>query len=264
MSVNEWVDKTTTVWEKKQVKDEIYEDRIRYKNVNKCLINYDIYEKNMVPLDKMNSIDPETKIISSNLYIQNKKFAMDSKYMPEYVETKYTFHNINDPTNNIQGYAYKGEMSGPMHIGRHTLFPVRQTTKSSRNEVDELTNNVNGFTTLEGYNNDYDGIVATTNSVVSKLSTMDELNQNIKSNKTTINSLYTTLSGNCSGTDLQKQDCIKYKFSSDSDITKKIVDKNDAYADDLAEVQLQQNNIYVLGAITTASLLIFAIMLGRE
>jgi hypothetical protein len=269
-----WVNEPKTIWSKETRTRMVDNPVTKYKNVKKCILNNDYNEINMVPLDKMNTIQPETKIKSSNLYIQNKKFSMDSQYMPEYVKTKndYNYYNINDISNYTQGYAYLGKMNAPTLIGKPSLEPVIQTTQLHEDTIDNLINNnlilstnAESFATREGYDGVYDGVTATSNSILNRLSTINNINVDISSNIVDINRIYDDLSGNCVGTPEKIQSCIKYKFSThdNAKITKKIADKNDAYQEDLTEVQLQQNNTYVLGAITTASLLIFAIMLGR-
>jgi hypothetical protein len=277
-TIDAWVNKPTIAWKKEtrtRQSDTSYNLITKYKNERKCIINNDYNEKNMVPLDKMNSIQPETGIISSDLYIQNKNFNMDPQNMPTYVKSKnnYVFYNINDTKNYTQDYKYVGEMNYPMPIGKPSLQPVQEVTQKQKDMINRLVENkmsnnpvTENFSTIEGF--DYDGVNATTNSILNKLSTINQLNVDISSNYHDINRLYSDLSGNCSAAsnsnDYKK--CIKYKFSTHphANITKKISDKNDAYHEDLTEVQLQQNNTYVLGAITTASLLIFAIMLARE
>jgi hypothetical protein len=273
--IDEWINIPKTVW-KKETRTRMVDNPVtKYKNVSKCIINNDTNEINMVPLDKMNTVQPGTKIKYSNLYIQNKKFGMDSKYMPQYIKTKndYKYYNINDVSNYTQGYQYVGQMDKPTLVGKSVLEPVKQTNKMQSDLLNNLVLNTlsrpsgaETFSTIEGLS-DYDGINATANNIVNKLDTINQLNADISANATTINSLYNDLSGNCNAmsSSIDYNNCVKYKFSthSSADITKKITDKNDAYAEDLTEVQLQQNNIYVLGAITTASLLIFAIMLGR-
>jgi hypothetical protein len=269
-----WVNEPKTIWSKETRTRMVDNPVTKYKNVKKCILNNDYNEINMVPLDKMNTIQPETKIKSSNLYIQNKNFSMDSQYMPEYVKTKndYNYYNINDISNYTQGYAYLGKMNAPTLIGKPSLEPVIQTTQLHEDTIDNLINNnlilstnAESFATREGYDGNYDGVTATSNSILNRLSTINNINVDISNNIYDIERIYADLSGNCLGTSEQIQRCIKYKFSThdNAKITKKIADKNDAYQEDLTEVQLQQNNTYVLGAITTASLLIFAIMLGR-
>ena len=264
-----------TVWSKETRTRQVPVTVTKLKDVNKCILNNDINETNMVPLNKMNTIQPETQIKSSKLYIQNKQFAMDSTNMPEYVKSRngFTFYNINDPSNFTQGFDYDGTMNTPMPIGRQSLEPVKQTIQSQKDLVGRLIANkmdpskiTEKFSTREGMTGDYDGIIATSNSILNQLYTIHNINLDISHNTVDIERIYADLSGNCKGTPEKIQSCIKYKFSTHdkANITKKITDKNDAYQEDLTEVQLQQNNTYVLGAITTASLLIFAIMMARE
>jgi hypothetical protein len=269
--------KPQTVWTKETRTRQVPVTVTKYKDVNKCILNKDKIQTNLVPLNKINTIQPESQIKSSKLYIQNKQFAMDSTNMPEYVKSRngFTFYNINDPSNFTQGFHYDGTMTGPMPIGRQSLEPVKQTIQSQMDLVGRLIGNqmdprkiTEKFSTREGMAGDYDGVIATSNSILNRLYTINRLNSDISSNSLEIDRLYKDLSGNCNASpntdDYQK--CIKYKFSTlgPANITKKITDKNDAYHEDLTEVQLQQNNTFVLGAITTASLLIFAIMMARE
>jgi hypothetical protein len=162
-----------------------------------------------------------------------------------------------------------------MPIGRQSLEPVKQTIQSQMDLVGRLIGNQmdprkisENFSTKEGMAGDYYGVIATSNSILNRLYTINKINLDISQNLTDISGRYAGLSGNCNAlpNTVDYQNCIKYKFSNvpKANITKKITDKNDAYNEDLAEVQLQQNNTFVLGAITTASLLIFAIMMARE
>jgi hypothetical protein len=269
--------KPQTVWTKETRTRQVPVTVTKNKDVNKCILNKDKIQTNLVPLNKINTIQPESQIKSSKLYIQNKQFAMDSTNMPEYVKSRngFTFYNINDPSNFTQGFQYDGTMTGPMPIGRQSLEPVKQTIQSQMDLVGRLIGNQmdprkisENFSTKEGMDGKYDGIIATSNSILNQLYTINNINIDISHNLTDISGIYGDLSGNCSALSntLDYQKCIKYKFSTHdkANITKKITDKNDAYQEDLTEVQLQQNNTYVLGAITTASLLIFAIMMARE
>jgi hypothetical protein len=275
--IYEMKNKPQTVWSKQTRTRQVSQEVTKMKNVNKCILNNDINQTNLVPLNKMNTIQPDDPepIKSSKLYIQNKHFVMDSTNMPEYVKSRngFTFYNINDPSNFTQGFDYDGTMNRPMPIGRQSLEPVQQTIQSQMDLVTRLIGNKmdprkisENFSTKEGMAGDYDGIIATSNSILNQLYTINNINLDISRNLTEISGLYLDLSGNCKGTSEEIKRCIKYKFSNDpkADITKKITDKNDAYHEDLTEVQLQQNNTFVLGAITTASLLIFAIMMARE
>lgn len=257
-----------TLVNEKKTKNEIETTYVtRYRRKNKCIINRDNNE-NIVPLDKMNSIQPESRIRSSNLYIQNKKFAMSKSNMPSYVPTRndQVYYNINGPSNYTQGFEYEGRMSQQTPIGKHRVPAVKrlaQNIKTANNTM--IKNNMQPFSNIEGFS--YDGIDPGLNSVDNKLSSINELNIDILNNINNIDSTFADLSGNCGNRQNIEEynKCIKYRFSTDpkANIVKKITDKNDAYAEDLTEVKLQQNNIYVLGAITTASLLIFAIMLAR-
>ena len=248
--------------------------------VNKCLINTDDNEStNIVSLNKMNSIQPESSIISSQLYIKNKDLGMDSQYMQTPIPSKNENigYNLNDKY--TQGYVYLDEMLNPVLVGKGSMLPVQNTTNINDQTLNTLvkgtpstvSNNVQPF---GGFVENFEGVDAVSNSLISQLYAVNSLNRDISGNLQKINTLYTTLNGNCGNvaTSADYQNCVKYKFHANSDdtvnplsdITKKITDKNDAYHEDLTEIQLQQNNMYVLGAIATASLLIFAIMLARE
>jgi hypothetical protein len=243
--------------------------------VNKCVINTDDNEStNIVPLNKMNSIQPDSSIISSQLYIKNKDLGMDSTYMQTPIPSKnsYIGYNLND--NYTHGYVYVGEMNNPVLVGKPSAPPVPSTTNMHNQTLNTLIKGEsfvgsNQLQPFSGFVESFQSINAVSNSTLSQLYTINSLNRDISGNLKEIDTMYNTLKGNCDAaqTDNDYQNCIKYKFSTGheiSDITKKIKDKNDAYQEDLTEVQLQQNNMYVLGAITTASLLVFAIMLGRE
>jgi len=248
--------------------------------VNKCLINTDDNEStNIVSLNKMNSIQPESSIISSQLYIKNKDLGMDSQYMQTPIPSKNENigYNLNDKY--TQGYVYLDEMLNPVLVGKGSMLPVQYTTNINDQTLNTLvkgtpstvSNNVQPF---GGFVENFEGVDAVSNSLISQLYAVNSLNRDISGNLQQIDTLYSTLTGNCSAavSDEDYQNCVKYKFHANSngtvnplsDITKKITDKNDAYHEDLTEIQLQQNNMYVLGAIATASLLIFAIMLARE
>jgi hypothetical protein len=227
----------------------------------------------------MNSIQPESSIISSQLYIKNKDLGMDSQYMQTPIPSKNENigYNLNDKY--TQGYVYLDEMLNPVLVGKGSMLPVQYTTNINDQTLNTLvkgtsstvSNNVQPF---GGFVESFEGVDAVSNSLISQLYAVNSLNRDISGNLQKIDTLYTTLKGNCSAaaTTDDYQNCVKYKFHANSngtvnplsDITKKITDKNDAYHEDLTEIQLQQNNMYVLGAIATASLLIFAIMLARE
>jgi hypothetical protein len=213
----------------------------------------------------MNSIQQGSSIKSSRLYIKNKKFGMSKEYMPNNVPNKnnYIGYNFND--NYTQGFQYVGDMYNQTLIGKPSVYEVQRTAKKSKDSLRQLL--TNRVKTMETFDN-YDGIIPMSNSTITQLYALDKLNVDISNNITNIDKLYTNLSGNClaASSEADYKNCIKYNFSThkDANITKKIQDKNQAYLEDVTEVQLQQNNIYVLGAITTASLLIFAIMLGKE
>jgi hypothetical protein len=222
----------------------------------------------------MNSIQPESSIISSQLYIKNKRLGMDSTFMPTQIRNKNTTigYNLNDKY--TQGYVYLDEMLNPVPVGKGSMLPVQYTTNINDQTLNTLvkgtpstvSNNVQPF---GGFVENFEGVDAVSNSLISQLYTVNSLNRDISGNLQQINTLYNTLKGNCgaAANSADYQNCVKYKFNTEnplSDITKKIKDKNDAYHEDLTEIQLQENNMYVLGAIATASLLIFAIMLARE
>jgi hypothetical protein len=258
---------------KQETIKEMVDEPVQYPiTVNKCIINTDDNNStNIVSLNKMNSIQPDSSIISSQLYIKNKDLGMDSAYMnPPIVSKNFDIgYNLNDKY--TQGYTYIGEMLNPVLIGKSSMPSVQATQANHNTTLDKLVNSKETFNGGYAKSNNvepFDGINATSNSLVSQLYTINSLNQDISGNLQEIATLFGDLSGNCNAeaSSAHYQNCIKYKFSTDpiANITKKIIDKNDAYHEDLTEVQLQQNNMYVLGAITTASLLIFAIMLARE
>ena len=261
---------------KKETITEMVDQPVDYPiTVNKCIINTDDNNyTNLVSFNKMNSIQPNSSIISSQLYIKNKYLAMDPTYMPIPISSKNSNIGYKLSDNYTQGYAYIGDMFNPILVGKASMPPVQDTQATHDSTLNALVNSTNKAKQVDGFNarsnnvEPFDGINATSNSLISQLYTINSLNSDISGNLQKIRILYGDLSGNCSAaaSTIDYQNCIKYKFSTNdlADITKKITDKNDAYQEDLTEVQLQQNNMYVLGAITTASLLIFAIMLARE
>ncbi len=238
-------------------------------NTKYCLLNSPSEE--IIPLNSTNPVSG-WGIKSSKLYIKNKYLDMSSNYMANPIPT-----SIIDSYNGYANYS-NHTISGNIFSSPKTVGPEStQEWKNANSDLQRMlwgTRGKDGFTTVqEGLvyssricsGNTQDGCIRDiSNNKIAPLKekaskynlALQKLSQNrldLSNNIASYNSVKGQLEGDA-----------KYKFAvaHDPTVTEK-PDMLDGLNDDANEMLLQQNNMYLMGTLTTASLLILAIILSK-
>jgi hypothetical protein len=229
---------------------------------------------NIIPPNSTNLIQPGTNISSSELYIKEKSISMSSNYMSEPIPN----NNLNSASQ-YNNYAYHNVLptsfSSPHVVGVYSEQEYKDW-KCNQNKFLNGTNaSCEGFSGNRTY--DYtiytdlskDGAIADiSNNKIGPLRIMtQDLNDNIQrvndngnnfdKNKYIYNKLYIDLSNNVNAD-------FNPKFYQENSPLTRLPTLADGINEDVNEMILQQNNMYIVGSITTATLLITAILLAKE
>jgi hypothetical protein len=229
---------------------------------------------NIVPPNLFNILQPGTNITSSELYIKDKKLTMDQKYMPQEIHVN-KMTSLSSFSNYSSHTLLPNSFTQPHIIGVGSE-PEYVSWKGDQNKILFGTNK-QGFTTLsksnEGFQQ-YDINTCTSdpkgcisNIENKKIKPLIEMSgeyskkiQQMKANEIAIAGNITSFS--TTYTDLSNNKLAQFnpEFTNfDNTVTIKDVMNND-----LNEMLVQQNNMYIMGTITAATLLVTAILIGKE
>ncbi len=228
----------------------------------------------IIPYNSTNPIT-STTIKSSQLYIKNKNLDMPSNYMANPIQTSTI--DTYDKYSNYSGHTVLGsQFSTPKIVGPESTKEWKDANKDLQKML-WGTRGREGFTssTIEGLTylnrncsgNTADGCIRDiSNNKIAPLKEMaanyDKALQQLSQNRADLASKITNYNN-------LKQNLLDnnntYKYSDAVDQTNP--DKKtllDGMNDDANEMLLQQNNVYLMGTLTTASLLILAIILSSK
>jgi hypothetical protein len=229
---------------------------------------------NIVPPNLFNILQPGTNITSSELYIKDKKLNMDQKYMPQEIPVN-KMSSLSSFSNYSSHTILPNSFTQPHIIGVGSE-PEYISWKGDQNKILFGTNK-QGFTTLsktnEGFQQ-YDINTCTSdpkgcisNIENKKINPLIEMSgeyskkiQQMKTNDIALSGNVTSFSNTY--TDLSNNNLAQFspQFTNfDNTMTIK-----DAMNNDLNEMLVQQNNMYIMGTIAAATLLVTAILIGKE
>jgi hypothetical protein len=243
-------------------------------NGNKYCSLQEADANNILPSKSLNIIQPEGDIKKSTLYIKDKHLAMDKSYMQSNIPVN-TVTAFDDYNNYSTHTIYNKDFTTPHLVGIPNT-PEQKELISKQNKLLFGTKEAFGIR-KEGFVESYSTTSCTDNTEgciydinVNKIKPLREIARNydnslqkmstntneLKSKIINYNSIYNKLKSDPS-----------YKFtveSTNSDIlTQESPSLMDRMNKDLNEMLMQQNNLYLMGTVSTATLLIIAIILSK-
>lgn len=248
-----------------------------YKNGNKFCQNLLTPTGNIVPSNMFNDRQLDPNITSGSLYMKEKSIQMTSVSGSTYDMCGNTFSSINQyNTDTMQTHTIGNTLSNlnrdaskdhavmdcsaklnkffgsPTAVASNTMAKQKEsfTQYNSYNCDSNNNKDCKSFTTTEKI----DPLIKTASDYSKALQLMNTNNTTFSNNLTTHISTYTDLSNSPI-----------YQFSKDhNDFNNKKKSVLEVANDDLDELLVQQNNMYIIGTITTATLLITAILLSSS